>query len=444
MATTVAVIGAGASGLGVARALKRAGLDFEIIEQTGRVGGNWQPDGIASKMYRSAHLISSKKNTEFADHPMPKEYPAYPRHDRFHAYLCSVAEKSGVVGRIRPSKVVQMKPAESGWRLFFDDGGDAHYDFVVICNGLLGAPEIPAIARHVAIESFHANDYKTPESLRDKRVLVVGGGNSGCDIAVDATQTARSVFHSTRRGYHYMPKFVDGRPTQEWLMEESPKFPDPSAYWAHVERTFKLAGFRGEDFGLRTPDHPIQACHPIMNSQILFHIGHGDIAPKCDVTDINGDRVYFEGGSAEAVDVIIWATGYRVNIPFLSTEIFDWRRDLPNLFLRMVPFQFENLLFVGYLNSPSGIGNLVNTMARFVVNYILAKDRNDPNWRKLRNIVEEKTKLDLGEERFVGTARHAYEVDLWKFLRSVNFISAKIDGQRKELNGVMRSEFASV
>lgn len=437
MARKVAVIGAGASGLGVARALRRAGIDFEILEQTGRVGGNWQPEGPASKMYRSAHLISSKKNTEFADHPMPKEYPAYPRHDRFHTYLNSVAEKSDLLGHIRERQVAEMKPEPNGWRLFFADGGDGHYDFVVVCNGLLGAPDLPPFAQNAAIENFHAVDYKTPECLRDKRVLIVGGGNSGCDIAVDATQTARSVFHSTRRGYHYMPKFVDGRPTQEWLMEESPKYPDPAAYWDHVARIFKLAGFRGEDFGLPPPDHPIQACHPIMNSQILFHIGHGDISPKVDVGHMDGDRVYFKDGSSEIIDAVVWATGYRVNMPFLSREIFDWRIQLPNLFLRMVPSKFDDLLFVGYLNSPSGIGNLVNTMARFVVNYISANERKDDSWRKMRNIVESNIAIDLGEGRFVNTARHAYEVDLWKFLKSVNFLSTKLDVRR-----AANSEFA--
>ncbi len=443
MANKIAVIGAGASGIGVGRALERAGMDFEILEQTGRVGGNWQPDGPASKMYRSAHLINSKKNTEFADQPMPKDYPAYPRNDRFYSYLCSVADKSNLLDRIRPVKVVQMKPDQNGWRLFFDDGGDAHYDFVVVCNGLLGAPQSPAIARNVAIENFHANDYKSPERLRDKRVLVVGGGNSGCDIAVDATQTARSVFHSTRRGYHYMPKFVDGRPTQEWLMEESPKYADAAAYWAHVQSTFKLAGFRGEDFGLPPPDHPIEACHPIMNSQILFHIGHGDIAPKPDIARIDGDRVYFQDGSSEIVDVIIWATGYRVNLPFLSTQTFNWQEELSSAFLRIVPWQFNNLLFVGFLNSPSGIGNLVNTMARFVVNYISAKERNDEAWNRVRNIVESRVPLDLGQGRFVHTARHAYEVDLWKFLRSDNFITAKLDTDRREGKAVAERELMS-
>ncbi|MFA5951021.1 MAG: NAD(P)-binding domain-containing protein [Hyphomicrobium sp.] len=423
----VAVIGAGASGIGVARTLRRAGVDFEIIEATSRMGGNWQPDGPSSKMYETAHLISSKRNTQFADYPMPKEYPAYPRHDRFYAYLNDLAQASDLRSSIRfDSVVTEMRPDGSGWRLVFEAGDDARYDFVVVCNGLLGRPILPRLVSKASCESFHAVNHKSSANLRGKRVLVVGGGNSGCDIAVDAAHTAAAVFHSTRRGYYYMPKFIDGRPTQEWLMDESPKFADPASYWDHVERTFKMAGFNGVDYGLPVPDHPIHACHPIMNSQVLYHVGHGDIVAKPDVLDVRGDVVTFADGSAEQMDTIIWATGYEVHLPFLATSVFDWRRELSSNFLRMVPERFDNLLFVGYLNSPSGIGNLVNTMARFATNYILAKERDSDEWRTVRRIAKSNSGLDLGEARFMKTARHEFEVDLWKFLRAANFITAKL------------------
>jgi len=115
-------------------------------------------------------------------------------------------------------------------------------------------------------------------------------------------------------------------------------------------------------------------------------------------------------------------------MPFLDTSLFDWRNDIPSLFLRMVPAKFDNLLFVGYLNSPSGIGNLVNTMARFVSSYILGKQRDTEEWRTVRRMAESGNQLDLGQGRFMNTARHDVEVDLWKFLRSANFVTSKLQG----------------
>lgn len=425
---SIAIIGAGASGIGVAKALKAVGIDFEIIEATGRFGGNWQPDGPSSKMYDSVHLISSRRNTQFADFPMPESYPDYPRHNLVFAYLQSLAEHHNLQARTRfNTRVVHMdKLPAGGWLLECDDGSRRQYALVVVCNGLLGRPDIPQIAGHCTAQTLHASQYRSSEQLRGKRVLVVGGGNSGCDIAVDAAQTASAAYHSTRRGYHYMPKFINGRPTQEWLMEEAARFPDEDQYWAHVEQSFRFAGYDGRDFGLPAPDHDIRECHPIMNSQILYYIGHGDVTPKPDIARIDGQQVHFTDGSQITVDLIIWATGYRIDLPFLPTGVYDWKQEFDNLFLRMLPASHDDLLFVGYLNTPSGIGNLANIMGNFVAAYVQAWQTRSPAWQTLQHLKQQPQRLDLGQQRFMRTARHAHEVDLWKFIKTLNFMTARL------------------
>lgn len=431
MQPTIAIIGAGASGLGVAKALKEAGLAFEIIEASTRFGGNWQPDGPASKMYASVHLISSRRNTQFADFPMPEDYPDYPRHDQVFAYLTQLAEHYGLAAHTRfGTRVERMDKDAAGWCLTFADGSHARYDAVVVCNGLLGVPSIPEYPGHFSGETLHARDYRGSEQLRGKRVLVVGGGNSGCDIAVDAAQSARRALHSTRRGYHYMPKFIDGQPTQEWLMDQAPKFDDEDAYWAHVERSFKFAGFDGRDYGLPAPDHDIRECHPILNSQILYYIGHGDLQAKPDILRFEGEQVHFSDGSVEPVDLLIWATGYAIDLPFLPCEVFDWRHDFDSMFLRMLPAAHDDLLFVGYLNTPSGIGNLANMTGRFVAACLQARAAGSPAWQQLLQLKQQPGRLDLGQQRFMQTQRHAHEVDLWKFIRTLNFLTARLQPSR--------------
>lgn len=436
----IGIIGGGASGIGVGKALRHAGLDFEIIEATGRLGGNWQPDGPASKMYESVHLISSKRNTQFADYPMPRAYPDYPRHNLVHDYLEKLAATLDLPEKTRfNTRVAGMEHDGHGWRLRFEGGGEAHYDAVVICNGLLRKPLIPKFPGHFTGQSLHAADYKSAEMLRGKRVLVVGGGNSGCDIAVDAAQTAAAAFHSTRRGYYYMPKFIEGRPTQEWLMDEAPKFPDSQQYWEHVRRSFKFAGFDGCDYGLPAPDHAIHECHPIMNSQILYYIGHGDVAPKPDIEGFNGNQVRFADGSHETIDVLVWATGYDIDMPFLSPSVYDWKRNFPSLFLRMVPQEYDDLLFVGYLNTPSGIGNLANIMGRFAGVYLRARAHRSPAFKTFLKMKNQPALVDLGQQRFMDTPRHAYEVDLWKFIKAVNFMTAKLQEPEGVAKGLIHA-----
>ncbi|MCU1723768.1 flavin-containing monooxygenase [Pseudomonas sp. 5P_5.1_Bac1] len=424
---TIAIIGAGASGLGVAKALREAGVNFEIIEATARFGGNWQPDGPASKMYASVHLISSRRNTQFADFPMPADYPDYPRHNQVFAYLTQLAEHYQLAAHTRfNTRVTHMAKDRQGWQLTFADGSQSRYAVVVVCNGLLGVPKIPAYPGTFSGPSLHARDYRSAEQLRGKRVLVVGGGNSGCDIAVDAAQTASRALHSTRRGYHYMPKFIDGQPTQEWLMDQAPKFSDEDAYWAHVERSFKFAGFDGRDYGLPAPDHGIRECHPILNSQVLYYIGHGDLHAKPDISRFDGQQVHFSDGSVETIDLIVWATGYGIDLPFLPQEVFDWKREFDGLFMRMLPAEHDDLMFVGYLNTPSGIGNLANMTGRFIAACIQARAADSPAWRQLQQIKLAPERLDLGQQRFMQTQRHAHEVDLWKFIRTLNFLTARL------------------
>lgn len=437
----VGIIGGGICGLGVGKALRQAGIEFEIIESTASLGGNWQSDGPASKMYESVHLISSKRNTQFSDYPMPEDYSVYPRHSLFFEYLKKLAAEFELHESTRfNTTVVDMQRDRQGWLLHFQDGGSAQYDFVVVCNGLLRKPFIPEYPGKFGGETLHANHYKSLEVFRNKRVLVVGAGNSGCDIAVDAAHSAKAVFHSTRRGYHYMPKFIDGRPTQEWLMEQAPKFPDSEQYWAYVQATFKLAGFDGQDYGLPEPDHAIQDCHPIMNSQILYHIGHGDIVAKPDITHLENNRVYFKDGSYEEIDMIVWATGYEIDMPFLSPSVYDWKSRLPSLFLDMVPQEFNNLLFIGYLNSPSGIGNLVNIMGRFVSAYIQAHELGGSAWQAIQEMKMKPELLDLGRDRFIKTPRHEFEVDLWKFIKAVNFITGKLEESSKAADNAINSQ----
>ena len=427
---TVGIIGGGAAGIGVAKALAQAGIDYEILESSARLGGNWQPDGPASKMYDAVHLISSKRNTQFSDMPMPDNYADYPRHDLVYGYLMSVAGSFGAERHTRfGARVAAARPDGSSWVCETGDGLKRRYAYLVVCNGLLRKPLTPQVPGRFDGLAVHSGEYKSADIFRGKRVLVVGGGNSGCDIAVDAALHAKTAFHSTRRGYHYMPKFIDGKPTQEWLMAQAPLFADAGQYWAHVQSVFKLAGYDGTDYGLPQPDHGIDEAHPIMNSQVLYHIGHGDLTPKPDVVRLLGGEVEFADGSREAVDVIVWATGFSTDLSFMDKAHFDAAREFDDLFLRIVPQRHDNLMFVGYLNTPSGLGNVLNIKARFVVACIEACRARSDNWIRFQTLKRQPALLDLGQQRFMNTERHRFEVDLWKYIRALTYVTGKLRAQ---------------
>lgn len=414
----VAIIGGGPTGIGVGRELIEAGIDFDLYESEADFGGVWNSDAPCGRTYDSLHLISPKFNTQVPDFPMPEDYPIYPNHKLMWAYIRDYARHFGLYERARFNAGVESLTRQGeGWRLISRAGHDQNYSLVVVCTGLHREPNLPdpAPPGHFSGEVLHTRDYKSLDQVRGKRVLVIGGGNSGCDIAADAVHGAASVHHSTRRGYYYQPKFIAGKPTPQWMMELGSKFKTKAETMAYIEQVFKLAGYDGTDYGLPKPDYPLDGAHPVMNSLILYHIGHGDIVPKGEVTGFAGKTVTFaDGGSAE-IDLIIYATGYRRDFPFLDRNLLQWKGDIPDLFLHSTPRNHDDLLFMGFINSAAGLGDGLKTQGLFVANYARALQHRTPGLAAFL-AAKMTDQPDLGQEYFVKSYRHQWEADLWKLL----------------------------
>ena len=202
----VAVVGAGPHGLSALKALLQAGIPADGFDRAADLGGNWNFGGPTSRVYESTHLISSKPFTQFPDFPMPDAYPAYPSHGQVRAYFDAYARHFGLRERITfGAEVVRVEAVGTRWDVTVArDGRRAtlRYDAVVVANGHNWSPKMPDYPglADFAGEVIHSADYKSADQVRGRRVLVVGAGNTGCDIAVEAAQNARATFHSTRRG----------------------------------------------------------------------------------------------------------------------------------------------------------------------------------------------------------------------------------------------------
>ncbi len=208
------IIGAGSSGITAAKNLKQLGIAFDVYEREDDVGGNWYYGKPCSSICRSTHLISSKPLTEYTDFSMPHDWPDYPGHEQVLAYLRAYADQFGLRPDIRFSTAVErVEPVAGGtcWDVTVapPDGASEtlRYRGLIICNGHNWYPKFPEYPGEFTGQTLHSADYKTPDVLEGKRVLVVGAGNSGCDIAAESATHARRTFLSTRRGYYYMPKF---------------------------------------------------------------------------------------------------------------------------------------------------------------------------------------------------------------------------------------------
>jgi cation diffusion facilitator CzcD-associated flavoprotein CzcO len=374
------VIGAGPAGLAALKSFRQAGLAVEAVERHADIGGQWLYGAEASAVYASTHLISSKKTTAFADFPMPEDWPAYPGHAQVLQYLRDYARHFDLYPLIRFNTVLQtLTRQDDGWRATFGDGGRKDYAGVVIANGHLSDPLRPRIPGRFDGTLMHAKDYKTPDIFDGRTVLVVGMGNTGCDIVVDAIHRARRVLWSVRGGNHFVPKFIAGKPADEG--NHKPKrFILPKTLRAILhEPLLRILVGPPERFGLPRPKHRLYDRTPIVNSLVLQHLGQGDVDLRQPIREFRGDTVVFADGREDRVDLVLLATGYRITFPFLDDlSVLNWQaaRDAPKLHLNIFPPQDNNLFVAGLLEG-AGVGWAGRALQTdLIAAYLKARERD--------------------------------------------------------------------
>ena len=362
------ILGAGPVGLSMARALAKAGIPYEQLEADGDVGGNW-----LHGVYSTAHIISSKKTTEFADYPMPADYPDFPSAQQMVDYLRDYARHFDLLGRIQfHTRVAFARPLnDHRWELELENGERRIYRGLLVCNGHHWDCKWPSYPGNFSGEYIHSKQYKDPQQLHGKRVLVIGGGNSACDIASEAARVGSSAAISLRRGYWFLPKTMLGKP----LVEVIP-------FWAPVwlqrivlRLLLRIVCGRYESYGLPRPSHRIFEAHPTVNSELLHYIRHGRIRPRPDIARFDSDTVEFVDGRREQFDIVVAATGYHVSFPFLPEGLVPVKGGLALLYAGCVLPTVKNLYVIGTGQARYGFGPLLTPAADMVADLIQLQEK---------------------------------------------------------------------
>ncbi|MEA5580006.1 NAD(P)/FAD-dependent oxidoreductase [Nodularia harveyana UHCC-0300] len=392
------IIGAGFVGLGMAEALKTADIPYDQVDASDDIGGNWY-HGV----YETAHIISSRKITQFTHFPMPDDYPDFPSAQNMLDYLNSFADHFDLRGQIELNRTISdVRPVENNlWQVTFADGEQRIYKGVVMCNGHHWRKRFPEFQGEFNGEIIHSKDYKHPDQLRGKRVLVIGGGNSACDLAAEAARVGAKSVLSMRESVWFIPKTFAGMPvadfpgwrTPKWLTKLSifktssnrkftgfsipglPKLGTPQ--WLTrlaVHTIIRLSFGSHEDYGLSQPQHRIFEKHPTINSEVPYYLKHGRITPKPAVRRLDGWEVEFVDGSRETLDLIVCGTGYYVAYPFLPPELQRVKGSVVQCYADSFLDDYKGLYYIGWSQIRGGVGSVISAYGTIFSRYLKLQD----------------------------------------------------------------------
>lgn len=408
----VAIIGAGPSGLAAARALQKVGIEPQGFEASNGVGGLWDINNPRSTMYESAHLISSRTTTEFTEFPM-KTKVDYPSHSLLLKYFQDYADKFDLKKYFKfNAKVAELtRTPEGEWQITTEgDPQSKHYfDHVILANGILAEPNVPSFKGKFSGTIFHTSSYKRAEQLKDQRVLIVGAGNSGCDIAVDAVHHARETDMSVRRGYYFVPRYIFGRPSD--TLNNGKPLPRPLKQFFDK---WMLRAFTGDParFGFPKPNYKIYESHPVINTMVLNHLGQGDLEIRADVEKFEGKRVHFVDGSSKEYDTVLLATGYKLDYPFVERRHLNWSGSTPALFLNIFEPSFNGIYVAGMVEA-SGLGWQGRyEQAELIASYLAAVKNDSQKADEFRDRVQYERWPDVtAGYKYLGLDRMAFYVN---------------------------------
>jgi cation diffusion facilitator CzcD-associated flavoprotein CzcO len=412
---TVCVIGAGSSGIAAAKALQDGGFAFDCFEASDRIGGNWvfkNRNGM-SAAYRSLHINTSRERMEYADFPMPSSYPDFPHHTHIAAYFDAYVDHFGLRDRITfETRVERAEPRpDGGWDVTTDRHGTRTYDALFVANGHHWDPRWPepAFPGHDRFRGvqIHAHDYvgDDPAFLRDKRVVVLGMGNSAMDIAVESSFHAQATYLAARRGAWVIPKYLFGRP----LDTLSPSAHIPLAVRQRMQRaTLRLMVGDMERYGLPRPDHKLLEAHPTVSDDILSRIAHGEVTPKPNIAELTETTVRFADGSEVEADVVVYCTGYKVTFPFFDPGVISAPdNDLP-LFRRTFHPDIRSVFFIGLLQPLGAVMPIAECQSAWLCDHLAGRYHLPPPAELRADMEAERAAMF---KRYVRSKRHTMQVD---------------------------------
>jgi cation diffusion facilitator CzcD-associated flavoprotein CzcO len=373
MNSDILVIGAGPAGLAAAGCLVQLGLRPRVIDQAGDVASSWRTH------YERLHLHTVKTHSALPGMAFPKDYPRYVPRQALVDYMVAYAERHRIVPDLG-QQVVAITPVAGRWQTTTQTGRCYVSDAVIVAIGANRLPIVPTFANQEQFRGrmLHSCSYRNAIPFNGQRVLVVGMGNTGAEIALDLAEHGVQVHLSVRSPLNIVYRDVLGRPTQLTAIALS-RLPTNWGDWvSRVLRDLTVGDL--SRWGIRTsPLSPLRQLRehgktPVIDIGTLACIKRGEIKVQVGIDAFTGKGVRFADGSESDFDAVIMATGYEAQVKqlFPDTPLAVDANGMPTDVIGSGAL--EGMYFVGFdIRAPGGLLRTIGIQAQLIADEISRK-----------------------------------------------------------------------
>lgn len=426
----VAVIGAGSGGLCAARYLSKAGVKELVVYEAGsKIGGLWCVDNDSgmSSAYQTLHINSPRDHTSFSDLPFDQNVQMFPDHRDMYLYFEKYAREFDLKKYIRFNspvisvrKAAQFSKSAPTWEVVTSNGGVERYDRVIVATGHLHNPMHLDQFKAFGGEYLHSHYYKHPGPYVGKRICVVGVGNSALDIASDVCVNSAKTVIVARSGVMIHPKMIFGIPFPDIVRRLYKPWIPAWARTRIIQFLVRLIHGDMEQYGFR----PLKSrTHGTSNAVFVHHLAYNRITVKHEIEQIEGKRLFFSDGTSDEFDVLVGATGYKFDLPYMDPALLAPKDNALELYLRMVPPELPGLYFLGFLQIGSSLPLAFEHQMRWIIGVETGLIRL-PDAEKMRAAIAAKQKWI--RDIFKHSLRHQIEED-----HSIYFAELRVPGAKK-------------
>ncbi len=301
--TDVLVVGAGQAGLALGRALQQGGARFIIAERAERLGESW------STRWDSLRLFTPRAFAHLPGRKHRRGTPDLPTKDHMASYLADYAEHFALPVRLS-SEVVRLHRHDDGFCAHLARGAVLRARYVAVASGPYTAPAVPAMAAGLdpSVHQLHSSEYRGPDDVPPGEVLIVGGANTGAQLATELQRAGRRVTLAASTSPWFLPTRVLGVGLYS-LLQATGMLRAPAG--GSIERYLQRRG------------------DPIVGTDLRTMLADGRVGLRPRMTGAGGRVVTFGDATTMSVSTVLWATGYRPALDWLQVEGAVDERGMP-------------------------------------------------------------------------------------------------------------------